>query len=343
MKSRKWAIIISYIIMSASLIIFSMLIFRLYPNNLKIWLIENITFINFSDWKNFFIAISSGTFTSSIVTLLISSAEYRVERESAIEDYIESTIIFCADFYNMEYLNIDMPIELLQGYYAELWNKPIDFVLGKSNKGYIYNDEHIIPDSDTVIKIKDWIWNCSLNEETRKMYETSYKKKEYLDEEFERMIQKYSEEIDVVMKQYIDLSDKISSRRLTSTIAKIDFLFGNKYRKDVLHKKMYSQNREIIDKINNVSLHFRNYYKSSVEDRAVALHFIQEIQNYIFSVEERKNGYAKIVYNQYLFKMNCEINNALRKLYGKKRYHDELPKIENFMVLALWKDTDEFA
>lgn len=70
------------------------------------------------------------------------------------------------------------------------------------------------------------------------------------------------------------------------------------------------------------------------------LHFIQDIQDYIFSVEEKENGHAKIVYNQYLFEMNCEIDKALRKLYGKKRYHDIPPKKEKFTVVSFWRNTD---
>ena len=299
-----------------------------------------MTSMALNDWKNFFIVISSGTFTSSIVTLLISIAEYRVEREAALEDYIESTINFCADFYNMKYFNFEIPKELLQAYYAELWGKPLESVLGNKNHGYIYNGEYIVIDSDAVTQIKEWIWKNTLNKEVRKEFQNPSTKREYLYEEFTRAIQKYDEEIDAVMKQYINLSNKVNCRKLTSSIGKIDFLLGNKYRKEVLYKKMYSRNREIVAKINDVSYHFREYQKASEGNKPVMLHFIQDIQDYIFSVEEKER--AKVVYNQYLFKMKSEIDNALRKLYGKKRYHDITPKKENFVVVSFWRNTDEF-
>lgn len=95
----------------------------------------------------------------------------------------------------------------------------------------------------------------------------------------------------------------------------LDFLIGNKYRKEVLYKKMYSRNREIVAKINDVSYHFREYQKASEGNKLMMLRFIQDIQDYIFSVEEKER--AKVVYNQYLFEIKCEINKALRKLYGK--------------------------
>lgn len=290
------------------------------------------------DWKNFFIVISSGALTSSIVTLLISIAEYKVERESAVEDYISYTINFCADFYNMKYLKFDIPKELLQEYYAEQWKDPLESVLDKK-QGYVYDGNYIIPDSDIVIQIKEWIWNCLSTEETRKMFELPTAKRKYLETEFRNRIEKYNEEIDTVMKQYTDLDDKINCRELTSSIGRIDFLFGNKYRKEVLYKKMYCKNREVVDKIKGVSYHFRRYYKASMGNKSMMLHFIQEIQDYFFSVEEKENGYAKVVYNQYLFEMNCEIDNALRRLYGEKRYYDIPPKKKDFMVCSYWRNT----
>lgn len=229
---------------------------------------------------------------------------------------------------------------MLQAYYAEQWREPLESVLGTKNHGYIYDGEYIVPDSDTVTQIKEWIWKYSLNEEARKNFETLGKKRKYLDAEFIRVIQKYNEEIDAVMEQYINLSDKINCRELTSSIGKMDFLFCNKYRKEVLHKKMYSRNREVTAKISDVSYHFREHHKASVGDKPIMLHFIQDIQYYIFSVEEKKNGYTKVVYNQYLFEMNCEIDKAFRKLYGKKRYHDIPPKKENFVVVSFWRNTD---
>lgn len=323
------------------MLIFSILNFRLYGACFKNWMMSFMSSTSLSEWKNFFIVISSGAFTSSIVTLLISIAEYRVERETALEDYVSSTINFCADFYNMRYLNFEIPKELLQTYYAEQWREPLESVLGNKNYGYIYDGEYIVPDSDAVTQIKEWIWKYLLNEEVRKNFETPDTKRKYLDAEFTRMIQKYNEEIDAVMEQYINLSDKINCRELTSSIGKIDFLFGNKYRKEVLHKKMYSRNREVTTKINDVSYHFREYHMASVGNKPIMLHFIQDIQDYMFSVEEKENGHVKVVYNQYLFEMKCEIDKALRRLYGKKRYHDIPPKKENFAVVSFWRNTDE--
>lgn len=340
MRSKKWSIIVSLIIMGVSVLIFSILNFRLYGACFMNWIMSFMSSTSLSEWKNFFIVISSGAFTSSSVTLLISIAEYRVEKETALEDYISDTVNFCADFYNMKYLDIDIPIELLQGYYAEQWKKPLESVLGNKDQGYIYDGEYIVPDSDVVTQIKEWLWKNTLNEEVRKEFQNPSIKREYLEAEFVRTIQKYDEEIDAVMKQYINLSDKVNCRKLTSSIGKIDFLFGNKYRKEVLYKKMYSRNREIVSKINDVSYHFKEYKKESEGNKPMMLRFIQDIQDYIFSIEEKEH--AKIVHNQYLFEMKCEIDKALRKLYGKKRYHDIPPKKENFVVVSFWRNTDEF-
>lgn len=309
--------------MGVSVLIFSLLNFRLYPDWFKNWMMSFMSFTVLSDWKNFFVVISSGAFTSSMVTLLISVSEYRVEKRTALENFADANIHFCASFYNLKYLNINIPMELLQGYYAEQRSFP-----------RIYNPDEQSSISENETKIKAWIWN-NAREDIKEQFSTDEDKKEYLDNDFKRIIQKYDEEIKDVMKQYITLSDKINKRELNSAIGKIDFLFGNKYRKEVLHERMYARNSETISKLKNATYYFKDYYNTTNGDKSIILDFIQQIQNYLFSVEE-KDRY-RTVYNQYLFEMNCEIDNLLRRLYGKRKYHEKPPKIQDFIVVSYWR------
>lgn len=329
MRSKKWSIIVSLIIMGISVLIFSILNFRLYTTWFKNWMLLLMSPTILSDWKNFWVVISSGTFASSIVTLLISVSEYRVEKRIALEKYAEANIHFCADFYNMQYLNIRVPMKLLQGYYAEQWQpKRINKHQGNDK------DDGQSATTESEAKIKAWIWD-NTNDDAKEMFDTDEKRKEYLDSDFKHMIQKYDEEIDAVMKQYITLSDKVNKRELNTTIGEVDFLFGNKYRKEVLYKRMYVKNTETINKIKEVAYYFKEYYSAENGNKPLVLRFIHQIQEYMFSLEE--NAEWCIVHNQYLFEMNCEIDNLLRKLYGKKRYHDEPPKIKDFTVVSYWK------
>lgn len=305
------------------MLIFSILNFRLYPDWFKNWMMSFMSSAALSDWKNFFVVISSGAFTSSIVTLLISVSEYRVEKRTALENFADANIHFCADFYNLKYLNINVPMKLLQGYYAEQRSFP-----------QIYNPDEQSSISENETNIKAWIWN-NTREDIKEQFSADKDKKEYLDNDFKRMIQKYDKEIKDVMKQYITLSDKINKRELNSAIGEIDFLLGNKYRKEVLHERMYVRHSETINKLKNVAYYFKNYYNTVDGDKSIILDFIQQIQNYLFSVGEKDR--CRTVYNQYLFEMNCEIDNLLRKLYGKRKYHEEPPKIQDFIVVSYWR------
>ena len=78
--------------MGVSVLIFSILNFRLYTISFKNWIQSFVSSTALSDWKSFFIIISSGAFTSSIVTLLISISEYRVEKRIALENYADANI-----------------------------------------------------------------------------------------------------------------------------------------------------------------------------------------------------------------------------------------------------------
>lgn len=327
MSSKKGSIIISLIIMAVSAVIFTILNFRMYTPCFREWMASLLSPTTLSDWKNYLVVISSGSLASSIVTLLICISEYRVERRKELENFADANFNFCADFYNMKYLNINMPIQLLKGYYADQWR----YLPAHRQRNQSF-------DSENEVKIKAWIWTNTC-EDTKERYNTDESKKKYLDCEFKHLIQKYDEGMDAVMKQYIDLSDKVSKRELTATIGGIDFLFGNKYRKEVLYQKMYARNTDVINEIQRTAYHFKEYYKADNGNKPVMLDFIQKIQDYLFLVTDKEDW--QIVYNKYLFDINLEINSLLRKLYGEKRYHEKIPQIEDYEVVAYLKSLNQ--
>lgn len=317
MKSKKHLIVTSIIIVVVSLLVFTILNFHIYPNWLRLWLQKVIPI---SDLRDYFIIISSGTFTGALVTLLIGISEYRVERQVALEDFCDASIRFIADLYNLEYLRFDIPIELLQKYYAEITEIP-----------FIENKTGYTPEYESQNKIKEYLWHRE-PESVKEFYCTPSSKMVYLKEKFDKVISEYDKQIDVVMKQYILLAEKMNRQELNKTFSRIDFLFGNsKYRKDFIHKRIYAKQTELLGKIKNIGYHFRMYYESTNGNKPVMIEFIVDMQNYLFSTR-RHNQYLH-VYMQYLFDMNCELHQLIKLIYGKGT-PDQEPKREEYRKIS---------
>lgn len=311
MKSKKYSIVVSIIIIAVSAIVFTILNFHLYPNFIKQWLGACLPT---DDLRNYCMAISSGALTSALVTLLISCSEYDVEKQKALEDFCDANIRYISALYNLEYLRIGIPVEMLEEYYSDISQLSLS-----ENMGHEYESEK---------KIKEYIW-AHESDAVKELCATPSAKMVYLKEDFDKRIEEYDKQIDTIMKQYIALSENMDKHELTATISRIDFLFGNKkYRKNFLHAEIYMKQLELMSKIQNVSFHFREYYKAENGNKPVMIHFIMEIQNYLFSTERKNDFY--IVHMQYLYDMYCNIHKLLKFIYGNKKYIEPEPKIENF-------------
>lgn len=277
-----------------------------------------------NDLRNFFIIISSGVFTSSFVTLLISVSEYNVEKQEALEDFFDANIEFIANLYNLEYLRIDIPLELLREYYAE--TSGISVIKRSQGNVYTYESQN---------RIKEYLWQQE-PESIKKLYNTQSSQMVYLKEKFDKKIAEYDKQIDFVMKQYIEIAEKMNIRNLNKTIGRIDFLLKNKkYRKEFLYNKVYARQSELLRKIKNAAYHFGEYYKASNGNKLAMINFIMEIQNFLFS-STQKNGFDNI-YMQYIFEMNCEMHKLLKLIYGKRNADSE-PKIEDYFRCSYWLD-----
>ena len=174
MKSKKYAFIVSFIIMLCSIIVFTILNFRLYSNGF-IKVLDRIIPGDLSDWRNYGITIFSGTLTSSFVTLLISVFEYRTERRVAIENYCEANYRLLKKLYSIDFLNIEIPLELLQEYYKDRSESAIF----DTRVGYIYDETFSLPDFASKTKIKEHIWN-ETGERLKAIYNNPERKQKYL-------------------------------------------------------------------------------------------------------------------------------------------------------------------
>ena len=121
MKNKKCTILISALIAFAGAVGFGVLQFRLYE---LLGIYGGTQFL--SDLRQFAMVITSGLFTSAMVTLLISISEYRNERVDTLENMYLAAMDLQREFSKIKYFLPDEPKELIQNVLGELDNNDWD-------------------------------------------------------------------------------------------------------------------------------------------------------------------------------------------------------------------------
>lgn len=86
MSGKKNGIVWAVRLIIVSAIIFFVLQFRLYTSGFKV-VMHCIFPFALAEWREFFMMIMSGIFTSSFVTLIMNYSDYENERRSTLENY----------------------------------------------------------------------------------------------------------------------------------------------------------------------------------------------------------------------------------------------------------------
>ena len=309
MRSKKIAIITSFVIFVISLAIFTILQFHLYTNNLRSFF-GLIISINLSDLRNYVIIICSGFLTSAFVTLLISISEYRVAKVEEIENFCEENYAILAKLRNPKILHTKIPIDKLSAYYAEVSDNKIWEKVDKNE---------VIHDAEE--KIKDFIWEKT-DDKVKELFNTPSSKMVYLHDEFNSQIDECNKQIANVMQYYMDLSKELSSKNISSAYAKIDFLFHNKkIRGKLIYKSIVIRQYEMIKTVKDLAR--RLDPKNGEGNIPIMLTYIDKIQKYMYfnSSDDNYTSY----YKQYVYELELAIHNLLKYTYGKNKYKEVFP------------------
>ena len=101
MCSKKWTIVISFIIILVMGGIYTFLELRLYTPEVKEFAKSIIPISN--DIKEFFKNISLGFFTGAAVTGGIAISDYRIERRNTLIEFENASFEFLQNFRNLVY------------------------------------------------------------------------------------------------------------------------------------------------------------------------------------------------------------------------------------------------
>lgn len=292
MKGKKDGIIWSVRLIIFSAVIFFVLQFHLYTDSFKN-LMRLILPFGLSDWRDFFMVIMSGIFTSSFVTLIMNCSDYKNEKRDAMENYFLVSYRFLNNFKDIKYLYIREDLDLIRNYYLERNSNEIRKIRGTDNQNF-----------KAKLALQEWIWKNE-SKEDRKRYKKI--KQKYLSVRVESIISDYDKELDQIIKQYIKLSE-LSYQEIEDSYRNIDFLCTNKLnRNEFILKFIHEKQKNMLKKIKSESYHFK-YYND--KPNTVMLDKILELQNEIFIVEDKK--YEKSIYNQYCYEVTCNLEFLLQ-------------------------------
>lgn len=264
-----------------------------------------------NELRDFFMVIMSGIFTSSFVTLIMNCSDYKNEKRNALENYFLVSYNFLSNFKDIKYLYIKEDLDLIRNYYLERSSNELRKNRGIENQNF-----------KAKIALQEWIWKNASKEE-RKRYKKI--KQKYLSDRIENTISDYDKELDKIIKQYIKIS-QLSYQKIEDAYRNIDFLCTNKLnRNEFIYKFLHQKQSNLLNNIKYESYHFKNY---NDKPNIVMLDKILELQNAIFTVEDKKNG--KSIYNQYCYEVTCNLEFLLQLTY-KKNHEENYPRQEEFL------------
>lgn len=343
MQGKKHIVQLSFVAMIVSLILFTILEFRVYPQCVKIWICSILTH-NAKTMENYLITIFSGIFTGAILSLFVAIREYMDAKTYDLVGYYKASSEINRQIYKIPYLDIRQPYDLVEDCIAEedankrrvRYNEQLKKAIDESecleeNKHIAYekNYEKLIFDAKE--KMQEYIWAMQ-DEKTKETLEEIGQKKHFLEQQYDGTMREYHIKIDEIMKYYIEFG-KIDYWNVEDGYGKINFLLGNKKRRNIfIYENLHDKKRKFLRKIREIGFHFQQYYQEDVGNLPVQLSKIIEVQKEIFTREDTNGGYT--IYNTLSYTIDRDLTTLLKMVYGKK-YEVEIPEKKDYVVSSV--------
>lgn len=330
LKNKKCTILISAIIAIIGAVGFAVLQFRLYE---LIGVYGGTLFL--SNLRQFAMVITSGLFTSAMVTLLISISEYRNERVEVLESMYLAAMDLEHEFVKLKYFLPDEPKELVKNVLGELdsnkfaseYNARLaEGILKSENREQadnVYEKNHLNFKQDAESAFRSYIWEHT-DEYTKSLMSEPFQQKEYLDKACAEKIEKYSLQLEETMKSFLRFQE-VRTNAITAAFGKMDFIFANKSIRTNIYNKLYRKLFEMINLIKEKNFHFNLYFSGEGGNRAVQCMFVWELQERLLSEDE------DCYYRQFDFDIMTEMVQVLVYANGKTN-KNEFPELRNYML-----------
>ena len=275
--------------------------------------------------------VSAGILTSALVTLFAYIGEYRVEKVAALEKMYEASDDLTNQYRGLRALYTEIPLDLLKPYFnAVMFQSPYEPNLTEKPKQDIIG----------------FLW-AKLPESEQKRIEADGKAEEYREQRFQAAIRSDKTAIDNIIKQYLDLAERIGTKNLTSAYGNIDFIFVNtKRRQKFLYDKIYKKHLDMQDRIYELVYHLRVYMDAEEKNRgrgnlSAVISKISDVEKHLFEEKHHWNNMETVILKHFVYDMDCQSHELLRYAYGK-RFSDPEPDEKRYRLWWRYENPEDY-
>ena len=339
MRDKKRVLCFTGIIAIIGLAIFTFLEFRCYTAFYSV--LEKVfrSKTRMLQWKDYLIVISSGIFTSAIVTILVTTVDYLDARYKALEKVYLAAEDLEHAFAKIKYIFPDEPRELVKNLFCEIDGNDINQEINQqlldglkslddSDSKEKYENLFLPIEKEAREKFKEYLWEHN-QESIKSRFTLEADRQAYLEVNCDEKIKKYAEQIEQAIQSYL-VFDSIRTRELSAAYGELDFFTkrGQKNIRNHIYDNLYIKLVKQVNAIKKANFHFNLYTAGKAGNRGVMLDFIWKLQDML--VSEDDNFY----YRQFMFDIDMQMVQVLIFSSGINKHKDEFPDKKRYMITA---------
>ena len=278
-----------------------------------------------------FKTVSAGVLTSALVTLFVYIGEYRVEKVAALEKMYVASDDLTNQYRGLKAIYTEIPLDLLKPYFdAIMFQSPFEPDLTKK------------PKQDIV----SFLW-AKLPESEQKKIEADGKAEEYREQCFRTAMKSDRTAIDNIIRQYLDLAERIGTKNLTSAYGNVDFVFVNtEKRKKFLYDKIYKKHLDMQDRIYELVYHLKVYMDAEAKNRgrgnlSAVISKISNVEKHLFEEKHHWNNMEIVILKHFVYNMDCQSYKLLKYAY-KKGFSDPEPDEKRYRLWWRYENPEDF-
>lgn len=332
MKTKKYTIIVSGFLAFINLLGLLILQFRLY-HIAGIYGGGNQSCI---DIRAFFITVTSGVFTSSIVVLIISIREYLDERTASLRNLYRLICYVDEKYQQIHFFASLIPEEIIATYLREKYNAN-KFKKNWENLSDIMNEESL---SQLFIKFeeakkayRECVWKYK-DDTLKSIYKTEEDKEKYLDKQCEITENEFLSNMEEFIKSLYVFRD-FDVYQIQEAFDKLDFFCHKKY-KDDLEALLILYTVMPIKQIK----YYLNLVSTDEDKYASSLAAVQVINHSLLKYPPART-YAYLI-SSYQIEFGKRYINQMLKIFGSEVKSIKAPDIERFKIFRRYTATQDF-
>ncbi|MCI9126173.1 MAG: hypothetical protein HFG28_03115 [Eubacterium sp.] len=323
MRTKKYTILLSSFLVMGNIIGFAILQFRMY-HLIDIYGDGSQFFKNL---REFFIVITSGLFTSSCVTLIISVREYLDEKEIALRNLLRLVNSIKEKYKKIRFYPLGVPENIIIPYLKSKHRHEIEEheeIINFCKENNVKLDDTFMENyhkaKEKENKFREWIWKNEPNY-IKKMYSPEENKEKYLDKRCSEIEEEYLHKVKEFIQSLQVFSD-YDVYQVQEAFDKLCFLY-HKGNKKILQGWLIPYLVTDIEFI-------KYYLNLLLTEEDIYIHSLYAFEainsNFLINSKDRKKAYFEV-----LFQIDCG-KRLIEIMLDSKKKNEKQPDIKDYFI-----------